>query len=142
MTRQEATSFARARLTEFGLLDWHIKLVTYSNDHSVFLGKCDSRAKIIYLNSHHIDTNPTILVEETINHEIAHALTPGHSHDSIWAAKAKELGANPTECATYALNPAAIEAIRSGDILEIESVEVKKTILVPTEVTVNEPVHK
>jgi predicted SprT family Zn-dependent metalloprotease len=29
---------------------------------------------------------------ETITHELAHALTPGHDHDEVWAAKHRELG--------------------------------------------------
>lgn len=30
--------------------------------------------------------------ENVMTHEIAHALTPGHQHDGVWAAKHRELG--------------------------------------------------
>ena len=33
----------------------------------------------------------------TITHEVAHALTPGHHHDYIWASKHRELGGNGLE---------------------------------------------
>ena len=141
MTRNEATSYCRARLNEFDLSDWHIKLVT-STHNNVFLGKCSYKEKTIYLNSHHIDTHPEIEVKDTINHEIAHALVPNDSHGIKWRAKAIELGCNGNPCATYALSPAAIDAIRSGDILEVDYVEEKRIINVPTEITVNEPKYK
>lgn len=35
---------------------------------------------------------------ETITHEIAHALTPGHHHDAIWAAKHRSLGGKARRC--------------------------------------------
>ena len=36
-------------------------------------------------------------IEQTILHEIAHALTPGHRHDIIWKAKALSIGVvNPS----------------------------------------------
>lgn len=32
---------------------------------------------------------------DTLLHEIAHALTPGHGHDRVWRVKCVEIGANP-----------------------------------------------
>lgn len=128
MTRQEATNYLRARLTEFGLVDWKIKLVTETQS-KIFLGKCSYSEKTIYLNAHHIDTHPEIEVFDTINHEIAHVLTTGQGHNDIWKAKAIELGALPNSCATYSLDPRAIDAIRSGNLLEVDYDE--KVIKVP-----------
>jgi hypothetical protein len=142
MTRQEATDYCRSRLTEFNLTDWKIKLVSYESGKQVFLGKCDSKLKIIYLNTFHIDTHPEIEVRDTINHEIAHALTPYHGHDVIWRNKAIELGSSGQACVTYILDPRAIDAIRSGDILEVDYVEVKRKVLVEEEQIVREPKYK
>lgn len=104
-------------MNELGLESWHLKLIT--NVNAPFFGKCSYKDSTIYLNAHHIDTHPEVEINDTINHEIAHALTIGHQHDDIWKAKAIELGANPNPCANYALDARAIDAIRSGDLLEI-----------------------
>ena len=37
-------------------------------------------------------------VTNTILHEIAHALTPGHHHDRVWKAKAREIGCTGDRC--------------------------------------------
>jgi hypothetical protein len=37
-------------------------------------------------------------VKDTILHEIAHGLTPGHNHDSVWRRKALEIGCNGERC--------------------------------------------
>lgn len=141
MTRQEATDYTRLRLNEFGLKEWRIRLVQ-ADTGKVFLGKCDAKEKIIYLNTFHIDTHPEIEVRDTINHEIAHALTPYHGHDLFWKQKAIELGSNGIACATYALDARAIDAIRSGQILEVDFIEVKKMVQVLEEQTVGEPQYK
>src|SRR6266404_6355905 len=111
MTRNEAASFTKLRLTEFNLADWHVRLVS-GGKNDLFLGKCSSNDKTIYLNAHHIDQHPDIEIQNTINHEIAHALCPERGHDNIWAQKALELGCLSTNpCATYGLSPAEIDAI-------------------------------
>uniref|UniRef100_A0A6M3LCF4 Putative helicase n=1 Tax=viral metagenome TaxID=1070528 RepID=A0A6M3LCF4_9ZZZZ len=120
MTRNEASTFCREELNKHNLSDWHIRLVTEVKSNS-FLGKCSYKDKSIYLNAHHIDTHLQAEVENTILHEIAHALTEGAGHDDVWKDKAKELGCtNTLPCATYGLSLNAIDAIRSGALLEID----------------------
>src|SRR5258708_39873695 len=118
MLRQQATQLLRSLLDEQNLRDWKLSLTI--DTYKPFLGMCDARNKRIILNAHHIDTHPDVEVINTIRHEVAHALTIGHAHDELWAAKARELGCDDVSpCATYSLNPDAIDAIRSGAQLEV-----------------------
>lgn len=61
-------------------------------------GVCRHRSKIISLSKHLVSLNEVNQVQDTILHEIAHALTPGHGHDWIWKQKAKEIGCKPIRC--------------------------------------------
>lgn len=118
MTRQEASRITRDLLDSNGLKDWHIHLNT--NVNSNFLGLCSYKDKSILLSAHHIDIHPNEEIINTIRHEVAHALCPGNGHDSIWAAKARELGCDNTlPCSNLSLSPEVIDAIRSGAQLEI-----------------------
>jgi SprT-like family. len=113
MTRNEATTFAHECLLEHGLKDWHVRLTTDMTKG--FLGLCSHADKAIILSAHHIDIHDTEMVKNTIRHEVAHALTPGHSHDAIWRAKARDIGCINTEsCSNLSFTPEAIDAIRSG----------------------------
>lgn len=119
MTRNDSARFTKDKLISLGLIDWKVRLVTELKSNA-FLGKCSYKDKCIYLNAHHIDTHPDLEVLNTINHEIAHALCPNQGHNSIWADKARELGCdNVSPCASYGLNAGAIDAIRSGALLEV-----------------------
>lgn len=118
MTRNEATLLTRQLLNQYLLNDWSVRITTAMMP---WVGKCSYKDKSIYLNAHHVDTHPTAEVENTIKHEIAHALTPGQSHNDTWAAKARELGCDNTQpCMNYGLDDRAIDAIRSGHVLELE----------------------
>jgi ribosomal protein S27AE len=125
MTRAEAVTFCHNKLAEHGLSKWHVRLTT--DITSGFLGLCSHRDETIILSAQHIDIHDDKMVENTILHEVAHALTPGHSHDLIWRAKAKQIGCYNTEpCSNLSFTPEAIDAIRSGALLEME---IEETII-------------
>lgn len=121
MTRENAAKLLREELDKYGLQDWSVRIIPQSLDgRHQFLGLCSYKDKCIILNAHHIDIHPDPDVVDTIRHEVAHALTHGHGHDEIWAAKAKEIGCTSTmPCSNLDLPPGVIDAIRSGATVEV-----------------------
>lgn len=121
MTRNDAAKLLRKELDLYNLNDWSIQINALSLDsRHQFLGMCSYKDKCIILNAHHIDIHPDLDIIDTIKHEVAHALTMGHEHDEIWAAKAKELGCTSTApCSTLTLPSNIIDAIRSGATVEV-----------------------
>jgi len=61
-------------------------------------GCCKYRSKTITLSEPLTELNTELEVKDTILHEIAHALTPGHKHNSVWRRKAMEIGCNGNRC--------------------------------------------
>lgn len=62
-------------------------------------GLCSFRKKTISLSRHLVELNSESEVEETILHEIAHALVgPRHGHDLVWKKKALAIGCNGKRC--------------------------------------------
>lgn len=59
------------------------------------LGQCNHSTKTISLSKTYVLNNPDEMVNDTILHEIAHALTPGQGHNARWKAMARKLGATP-----------------------------------------------
>lgn len=123
--RDEAVKLTKDKLIEFGLTGWKVRVSQDPN--SSFLGLCMHMDKCILLNAFHIDIHPWTEVRNTILHEVAHAIVgPGHGHNAIWATKAREIGCDNTmPCSTLDLPSHVIDAIRSGQVVEIEVTERK-----------------
>lgn len=99
MTPEQVPHLVRHLLEKHGLLrrGW-----SFSWDNArTRAGCCKHGPQLITLSRHYVarnwTTNPDEVVD-TILHEIAHALTPGHHHDDVWKAKCVEIGANPVRC--------------------------------------------
>lgn len=119
MTRENAVKLCKATLKNYGLKDWSCRLTTDAS--KPFLGLCDYKTKTIILNAHHIDLHSEADIDNTIKHEVAHALCPGHAHDGVWAAKAREIGCtNTLPCSHLSFPEHVIDAIRSGHMVDIE----------------------
>ncbi len=133
MNRDLAVKLTRATLDANGLKDWRIRLIPDPN--KPFLGMCSYKDKSIFLNAHHVDINPDLDVKNTIYHEVAHALCPGDAHGDLWRATARKLGCdNPVACSHLSLPAHVIDAIRSGDIVEVTYEEETHVV--------RHPVHK
>lgn len=63
-------------------------------------GQCNYSKRYISLSKPLTIANDEDEVRDTILHEIAHALTPGHGHDHIWKSICRSIGANPQRCYT------------------------------------------
>lgn len=59
-----------------------------------------------FVTLHHSDEK----VKDTILHEIAHGLTPGHGHDYVWRMKAMSIGCNGHRCYDVNESEALVEA--------------------------------
>ncbi len=83
---------AAVLLKKHNLLDWSVEL----RPHTGFrLGGCHYRLRLIALNTFYVANNSEEMVVDTLLHEVAHALTPGHQHDVVWKAMAIQLGCRP-----------------------------------------------
>jgi predicted SprT family Zn-dependent metalloprotease len=96
MNLLEAKKLAIDLMAKHGILDqgWRFQ---YDNARRRF-GRCSYRTKTISLSKHLVSLNDLENVKNTILHEIAHALTPGHGHDRVWQRKAIEIGCNGERC--------------------------------------------
>ena len=83
---------AAVLLKKHNLLDWSVEL----RPHTGFrLGGCHYRLHLIALNTFYVANNSEEMVVDTLLHQVAHALTPGHQHDVVWKAMAIQLGCRP-----------------------------------------------
>lgn len=81
-------------MAQHGLCDWTFR---FDNARSRY-GRCSDRKRLITLSRYLVMMNPVRKTRDTILHEIAHALTPGHHHDAVWRAKAIEIGCDGKRC--------------------------------------------
>ena len=95
MNLHEARTLANELLLKFHLSDWRFKF-----DRSVKrFGQCDYRTKTISLSRHLTLINSQEHIEDTIRHEIAHAMAGQHAgHGRQWKMMAINCGAKPERC--------------------------------------------
>lgn len=95
MNAHEAVTLALDILDTYHLTDWHVQL-----DRSVRrFGVCRHRTKTIGLSRALVELNDRAEVEDTIRHEVAHALAgPDAGHDQHWKNMARHTGARPERC--------------------------------------------
>jgi predicted SprT family Zn-dependent metalloprotease len=90
-----ALRLARSLLDQHGLRDWTLAL----DRAKTRAGATHFRTRRITLSGPLTRAHDEDLVRDTILHEIAHALVgPAHGHDSVWKAKAREVGATDERC--------------------------------------------
>lgn len=92
----EARKLTTDLMAKHGLIELGWKF-EYDNSRMRF-GICRYKKKVIGLSRHLVSINSPERVKNTILHEIAHALTPGHGHDNVWREKAIELGCDGKRC--------------------------------------------
>jgi len=104
MKRGDATRLAWQLMTDYGVgreQGW-----TFQMGRAVTqFGSCNVRTRTIRLSGPLTDTNDRAQVEDTIRHEIAHALVwqrqvgrRGQPHGPEWQRIAREVGARPQAC--------------------------------------------
>lgn len=86
---------------KYGLSGWSLK----SKDMSDKVGVCDYNHKTITLSTIFMRGSNCdyAKVKKALMHEIAHALTPGHSHDKVWKNLCAEIGGDTRLAATVNL---------------------------------------
>ena len=92
----ETTTLAQRLMKEYGLTDagWTFR---FSHKKTI-MGTCIHDEKVIEFSKWYVESHPDE-VEDTLRHEIAHALVgPSHGHDSVWRRKCIQVGARPERC--------------------------------------------
>jgi predicted SprT family Zn-dependent metalloprotease len=92
----KAQTLAKQLIEQHGLKQ-HGWIFAFDNARRRF-GCCNYRSRRITLSKHLVELNDEYKVKNTILHEIAHALTPGHHHDWVWKRKALEIGCDGNRC--------------------------------------------
>jgi predicted SprT family Zn-dependent metalloprotease len=72
------------------------------DDSVAHFGLCSYRQKVIFLSRPMTLTITEEKVTDTILHEIAHILCPGHGHDAEWKRVAKSIGCRGERCGNIA----------------------------------------
>jgi len=91
-----ARRLANDLLEQHGLKDqgWRFAF----DDSRSHFGCCSYRQKVIFLSRVFTLTITDEKVKDTILHEIAHSLCPGHYHDEVWKRVARSIGCRGDRC--------------------------------------------
>lgn len=95
----DTQALANRLLNDFGLTEQGWRFQFNTNAHRV--GVCKHSTKTIEYSKHFLTKTPSGEIEDTLRHEIAHALVgPGYGHGPEWQVMAIKCGAEPTRCTT------------------------------------------
>ncbi len=95
MRLADAFVMAQELLDLHRLVDWRVEF----DQAKTRAGVCRPHRKVIGLSAPLTRLHGADEVRDTVLHEIAHALVdPRHGHDSVWRAKAREIGCSATRC--------------------------------------------
>ena len=95
MELERALALGRELLDRHGLGEWSVELDRAKRR----AGCCRYAERRITISRHLTVLHDEVEVEETLLHEIAHALVgPRHGHDAVWRRTAQELGATGERC--------------------------------------------
>lgn len=102
----QITERAKELMDEYELHGWRFEILATKR----FVGYCDYGRRIIGFSKYYIES-PWHDIEDTLRHEIAHALVyihhgPKHGHDRVWQAYAIRLGAEPKSCSADSVSNA------------------------------------
>jgi predicted SprT family Zn-dependent metalloprotease len=90
-------NLARSEMDKYGLCNWKLEL-DYAK---VRAGACHFTEKKISFSRHFLKNADQLDINDTILHEIAHALVgPKHGHDRVWKNMAKKIGCSAKRCHT------------------------------------------
>lgn len=94
MTEAQARKVANDLLAAHGLHSWTVRF----DNAKRRAGQCRYGDRVLSLSRPLMALRTYAETHNTITHELAHALTPGHKHDGVWAAKHRELGGDGKRC--------------------------------------------
>jgi predicted SprT family Zn-dependent metalloprotease len=88
-----AEKFIKEKFKEHGLdkMGWKYAFTTTSKRNA---GCCKHDLKRLDITVAYVEKATLADIKDTILHEIAHALTPGHKHDDVWREKAISIGSS------------------------------------------------
>lgn len=96
MKLEDAKALAEAYLEQYNLLDWNFRF----DRAKLRLGLCRYNTKTISLSAELTLLNDEKVIENTILHELAHALVgPNHGHNHVWQNMARSIGCSAERCA-------------------------------------------
>ena|SRR6267154_2711006 len=95
--KQEIENHVRDLMKIHNLHDWNFRWLK-NNQKFWRAGQCSYSKKEIALAPRFVELNEFLVVQNTILHEIAHALMPKHNHNKFWKRKFIEIGGNGKRC--------------------------------------------
>jgi hypothetical protein len=98
MDLEYARGMARRLLARHGLDGWGVTFTW----RGLRLAECDEAGLVIVLSRPYVRAAQAPSVEDSVLHEIAHALVGcRHGHDELWREKCREIGARPDAEASF-----------------------------------------